>query len=407
MLIVSFVNAQPYRGQPEKPVPHPPVVPITPQIPNGKNEPIQSGIPPLIKKTDVDEIKSDLLPTAGELQLSTAMLACRKLDSQYESLLAGERQMYTRILDISKKEKTAVPNELIELRKKVDDLNLSMLKLKQERVQLSEEMGDILLLLTKEEQEKVIKELNLKQKVELYKNVMVILQKEKEQKAKEDKVIFEMKVRDKIEHILEKLDIERKVVEDAKKEFYSKTTEAEVSLKKIKTYLEDWRQVIEGLKTKDLCKFQFMETLKHMAVLTHTEISYLRQLLKDARKQRHHVYLLLKNAIKKSIAEFIQLKKENKDIRKQALIKPEIEKLESELKIIKKTLGLKGVEVKLGKQESRMSAIYLKRIVSGNSVLKNTKSKCKFEPIWKLDNVKGVKLFKHLTFLESKFKKTA
>jgi len=401
--LISLSFAQPFRGLPEEPVPHPPVIELQQHLPTGQYEPYPKT-EGKIHKIELD-IKPDLLPTAGELQISTAMLACRNLDTQYESVLAGERQLYARIINFGKQEKTATPEQLIDIRKRVDDLNLSMLKLKKERVKLSEEMGDILKLLTVREQNQIIEELKLKEKVELYKNVMVILNEEKKQKAKEDKVIFEMKVRDGIEAAHEKTKIEKEVAFGHKKKFYVKTVEAETILDKINQFFSLWDQQIQDVKSRDMCKFQFTEILNQTATKTFEEIRRLRKLLKEAREERKLVHQTIKNGLTKTLDALKQLKKENTDPKKQAIIQPEIDKVYKEIDSIKEKCELKPIEKKLSKRESDVSEMYQRKVVIGRRISRTIKTHCRNEPIWKVGPKRALKLFNELDVLEGKFKK--
>ncbi|GAB1226645.1 hypothetical protein ENUP19_0298G0100 [Entamoeba nuttalli] len=403
VLLLTIVRSQPVNGQPEQPVPHPPVIPLTPEL--QLNAPISNGpTPNPIQKTNVNT-HIELLPTAGQLLISTATLACRQLDSQYKSTLDGEKQLYARILDYAKKEKQAAPNDLIDIRKKVDDLNLSMLKLKKQRVRLSEEMGDILRTLPLVDQQHIIDELGLQKKVDLYKNVMVILDKEKKQKAKEDKIIFELDVRDAIEKANEKTQVEREVANEQKKTFYVKITEAQTIADKIREYMKIWNNQLKQLSGKTLCKFQVMESLNQTAVNAHNEIVNMRAALKEAKQQRKLVWKTLKNGMKKTITELKDLKKSTQNIKKQNIVKSEINKVEKEIKQIKKVSELKPLEKQMENVESQLSKEFNQLTIRGVNLIKNSNSKCKDNLIGHLDNEKAMKLFKRLDHLETKFKR--
>ncbi|KAL7715852.1 Uncharacterized protein QTN25_006551 [Entamoeba marina] len=385
LLFVCFAVAvnqtpQPQKPQPQmikKPEPQKPQQPQQPQIINPNPE--------------------------AEYTLNTIMLACRNLDLQYDSYLDSERQLFTRMEECSKKEKTARPNDLIELRKKVDDLNRSLLKSKQGRVNVSEEMGDILNKLDRKERNDVIKKLGLEKKVKLYKEVMAFLQKESEQKKKDKKLMFEANVRDGILDAFEKGVVDKKLADEQKKVIYEKSSKIDSIATTIEGMLEDWKLVNDHIKAKNLCKFQIHDLVNATRNNIHQQIVEMRKLIKDVHKQRKKVQKSMVKSVKVTIHELKQLIKDTKNLKKKAIVSKELPSLKLQIKSIKHNSPLKAFEADLEKRESKLSADI--NTLNKTTTSLTTNSLCNKKPLlWKLTKEKATKLFSRLKELESLMK---
>lgn len=358
----------------------------------------------VVQKTDVD-MNVTAVPVKNQLQLSTIMLACRQLDSKYESTLDGERQILARIQELSNKEKTALPKDLIEIRQRVDDMDRTLLKLKQQRVKLSEEMGDILRELPVEERAKVIKELNLTKKVELYKNVMVIVQKEKAQKAKEEKVKFEMDVKDAIADAVEKGNVDIIVAQGHKKLFNLKMTQAQVRSQKLENVLASWKAALEKKETQELCRFQVMEINEQYQLVANDLLKEMRGYIKEAKSQRKQVWKLVKKGYKKTQSILNELKKKTANVQKKAMIDTQLTTTTTAIKNIKKNCQLKPVEKKMAAVDTKLAALINDRVKQAYSIISKSKNACSKDPLWKLDNKKALSLYARLDYLERQFRR--
>ncbi|ELP93200.1 hypothetical protein EIN_054950 [Entamoeba invadens IP1] len=387
---------------PELPTPHPMMSQITPEI-QMPNMQIAPPSPLPVEKISID-FKDEYLPTVGTLLLSTASLACRQLDTQYLSALDGEKQLYARIEEISKKEKTAKPDELIELRKQVDDMNLSMLKLKKQRIGMSEELGDILRTLGKNESTQLVNDLDLKKKVELYKNVMDFLASEKKKRKAEDKAIFDLDMKETMNKALQTVQVEKEVAEEQKKVFYATVNEFKARVMLLTEALTGFDHQLSVLASKSPLKYQVLEIAKREEERCKIEIIKIRSLLKKARKEKKGVIKTRKNGIQKARDELKELHKDLKDLKQKKIVKGKIAEFEADMKNVKKNCELNSILKEIKTIETKMSEEMNQRVVKGNQLAKQAETKYEKEAplLCKMGNVRGFKLFKRLERLENR-----
>ena len=339
-----------------------------------------------------------------ENKLNMVRKALRDLNDEYDSYVDAETQLYTRVKQVSQLQEKAEPSQLLELRKKVDDINKSLLKIKENKVKISQEMGKVLDGLWDEDRKALIKELNIQKKVDMYKVVNTILNKQKVQAAKEKKEEFLAATKAKIAKSMKAGEVEEKLSKKLKVSFYKKVALIQEKETTLRNLLESWGKLNAQFKGKNMCRFQLDGILKHTMLKAHKLMHEIRMGERELKMKRR---LIVKNNLKGYHKVVDSLKKLIMGT-KQAELKQLIVSKEQQVKAKKPEIKHEKLLKKSGKlvetEESKLSALLHKRVMELRAIKRH--SACREDRlIWHLHTRRAFRLFDQLALIEAEIKK--